>query len=135
MLFRSRRKKNSKKRKLQFQTPAPAPALNQLQSKNAKQPRKNPSTKINTKPTPPATQKTANPPKTTKTHHHTNPQNPNRHPPTPPFIFPNINKVFIFKPKGPKPIQNYEAWLDEYQTASIWDRPVKNYHTDTPFYP
>ena len=41
----------------------------------------------------------------------------------------------MFEPKGPKPIQGYEARLDEYQTAGIWERPVRNYHTDTPFYP
>lgn len=41
----------------------------------------------------------------------------------------------MFEPKGPKPIQGYEAWLDEYQTAGVWNRPVRTYHTDTPFYP
>lgn len=41
----------------------------------------------------------------------------------------------MFEPKGPKPIQGYEAWLDEYQTAGAWNRPVRTYHTDIPFYP
>lgn len=41
----------------------------------------------------------------------------------------------MFEPKGPKPIKGYEAWLDEYQTAGVWDRPVRTFHTDTPFYP
>ena len=41
----------------------------------------------------------------------------------------------MFEPEGPKPIQGYEAWLDEYQTAGVWNRPVRTYHTDTPFNP
>lgn len=41
----------------------------------------------------------------------------------------------MFEPEGPKRIQGYEAWLDEYQTAGEWHRPVRTYHTDIPFYP
>lgn len=41
----------------------------------------------------------------------------------------------MFDPPGPKPIQGYEAWKDEFETCAAWDRPARKYHTDTPFYP
>ncbi len=43
--------------------------------------------------------------------------------------------MFLFDPPGPKPITGAEAWRDEYETAAAWDRPVRKFHTDTPFYP
>lgn len=41
----------------------------------------------------------------------------------------------MFPPDTPKPIQGAQAWQDELQTAAIWDRPPRQYHTDTPIYP
>ena len=41
----------------------------------------------------------------------------------------------MFPPEGPKPIEGYHAWLDEYQACKYWDRPARKYHTDIPFYP
>lgn len=41
----------------------------------------------------------------------------------------------MFNPTGPIPIQGYHAWKDEYETAAAWDRPVRKFHSDSPFYP
>lgn len=41
----------------------------------------------------------------------------------------------MFPPDTPRPIVTKEAWEDEFTTAKVWDRPVRNYHTDTPYYP
>lgn len=41
----------------------------------------------------------------------------------------------MFEPLGPRPIRGRQAWADEYHTAAVWGRPVRNFHTDTPFYP
>lgn len=41
----------------------------------------------------------------------------------------------MFDPPGPKPIQGYEAWHDEFLTCKYWNRPPRKYHTDIPFYP
>ncbi len=41
----------------------------------------------------------------------------------------------MFPPADPKPISGYEAWRDEYETCSAWNRPPRKYYTDTPFYP
>ncbi len=38
-------------------------------------------------------------------------------------------------PQGLKPILGREAWEDEYTTARFWDRPVRQNHTDRPYYP
>lgn len=38
-------------------------------------------------------------------------------------------------PEGLKPIVGREAWEDEYTTAKVWDRPVRQNHTDRPYYP
>lgn len=41
----------------------------------------------------------------------------------------------MFEPKGPKAIQGYHDWLEEYTCCKFWDRPPRKLHTDTPFYP
>lgn len=41
----------------------------------------------------------------------------------------------MFDPAGPKKINGYEAWKDEFETCHYWGRPPRNYFTDMPFYP
>ena len=41
----------------------------------------------------------------------------------------------MFEPEGPKPIQGYNDWLEEYTCCKHWDRPPRILHTDIPFYP
>ena len=41
----------------------------------------------------------------------------------------------MFEPNGPKPIQGYQDWYEEYQACKYWERPPRKYHTDVPFYP
>lgn len=41
----------------------------------------------------------------------------------------------MFEPKGPKLIQGYQDWYEEYQACKTWDRPPRKFHTDLPFYP
>lgn len=41
----------------------------------------------------------------------------------------------MFDPPGPKPIEGYHAWKEEYETCKWWGRPARKYHTDIPFYP
>lgn len=41
----------------------------------------------------------------------------------------------MFEPKGPKPIQGYHDWYEEFQACKAWDRPPRKFHTDVPFYP
>ena len=43
--------------------------------------------------------------------------------------------MFLFDPPGLKPISGVEAWRDEFETAAAWNRPVRKYHSDTPYYP
>lgn len=41
----------------------------------------------------------------------------------------------MFDPPGPKPIQGYQDWKEEYEACKYWGRPPRKYHTDMPFYP
>lgn len=41
----------------------------------------------------------------------------------------------MFEPTGPKPIQGYQDWYEEFQACKVWDRPPRKFHTDLPTYP
>lgn len=41
----------------------------------------------------------------------------------------------MFPPDTPRPINTAEAWKDEFETCSKWDRPPRKFFTDRPFYP
>lgn len=41
----------------------------------------------------------------------------------------------MFPPDTPRPINTAEGWKQEYEAARAWDRPVRSYYTDTPYYP
>lgn len=41
----------------------------------------------------------------------------------------------MFDPPGPKPIQGYRDWVEEYTACKYWNRPPRKYHSDIPFYP
>lgn len=41
----------------------------------------------------------------------------------------------MFPPSRPIPITTRQGWEDEYVTARYWNRPVRKYYTDSPYYP
>ncbi len=56
----------------------------------------------------------------------------------PPIILPAINKVFLFPPEKPTPIQGYHGWNTEFEACQAFHRPpqkVPHRHTYLPLAP
>ena len=41
----------------------------------------------------------------------------------------------MFPERGPKRAPTSADWATEYEACKTWDRPPRQYLTDTPFYP
>ncbi len=53
-------------------------------------------------------------------------QDPGESPRKPPIILPAINKVFLFPPNKPTPIQGYHGWNTEFEACQAFDRPPES---------